>query len=358
MRQPAEYTKLWRDINRELWRAAVNGLPPRALVRAELWRRVDHTKLLEKSAAIKMAHKKKPTCAIFKVCCWLVESGAFTPNGCSLPTQSASAPPNAAIPQVRPQSYLGVMLSQEEVQAQKHEEKDHYETFVHAFIFAAQAAQNVGLNPQDIEFEFDFSKNRWIVEGTRTAPFQRIRVNFLYLHATPKVWNALFEAIVHNHHDSRKMAERYVQSVDAQQLLTIYCDISPLRTYDVYDLSEMFDQINAQYFDNAIPRPMLAWTTRANYRTLGTYNFHWDLICISKLMNDRRVPKIAVEFVLYHEMLHIKHGLHNVGGRSISHTPAFRADEMKFNGWQEAVEIHKNLRRLVNTKSSKSSKSS
>ncbi len=178
-------------------------------------------------------------------------------------------------------------------------------------------------------------------------PFKRITVNFFYLLANPKVWNAIFQAIVRNHAPSRRMAERYVQSVEAQQLLAVYAELSPLRTHDVYDLNTMFDELNIQYFGGALPKPMLAWTTRANYRTLGTYNFHWDIICISKILNDKRVPKVAVEFVVYHEMLHIKHGLHHIAGRSVSHTPEFRADEQLFAGWQEANEIHRNLRELV-----------
>ena len=343
MRQPAEYTRLWNDINRELWRAAVAGVPPRSLVRAELWRRVDHTRHLEKSASIRMARRRTPPCAIFKVCCWLVETGSFSPHGNALPTQSALDPKNAAIPAVWPASYPGVTTTPEQADAP---EEDHFESFVHAFVFAAQAAQNVGLSPRDIDFSFDFFKNRWIAEGTG-GKIKRIRVNFLYLRANPKVWNALFEAIVHGHPEARRMAERYMQCVDAQQLLAIYCDISPLRIYDVYDLSEMFDKLNADYFGNTIPKPMLAWTTRANYRTLGTYNFHWDIICISRIMNDRRVPRIAVEFVLYHEMLHIRHGLRQVGNRALAHTPEFRADEMRFQGWEEAKAIHSKLRELV-----------
>ena len=51
MPQSAEskaYRQLWHDMNRELWRAAADGVPPKTLIRAELWRRVDHTRILEK----------------------------------------------------------------------------------------------------------------------------------------------------------------------------------------------------------------------------------------------------------------------------------------------------------------------
>lgn len=347
MRQPPEYSKLWRGINVELWKAAIENVPPRAFVRAELWRRVDHARLLEKSAAIRMARKKTPPCAIFKACCWLVESGSFTPNGQKMPSESALSPENAAIPATWPKCYPGVDIQSQPSPASQSAPLDHYQLFVNAFFYAAQAAQNVGLDPHQIEFEFDFSNNRWRVEGTDKVPVKKISINFFYLAASPKIWNAIFEAIVNNHAPSRKIAERYVHSIEAQQLLATYADLSPLKSHDVYDLSAMFDALNAEYFNNKLPKPILAWTTRANYRTLGTYNFHWDIICISKIFNDKRVPIIAVEFVLYHEMLHIKHGLRHEAGRSYSHTPEFRLDEQKFKGWQEATAIHYKLRELV-----------
>ncbi len=351
MPQSAEsraYRQLWHDMNRELWRAAADGTAPRNLIRAELWRRVDHTRILEKSASIRMMRRHTPPSAVYKACEWLVQDGMRSKDGLSMPTESALDAENAARPLIWPMSYPGVDTDAPLPDAEQPQTpSDHFDRFVHAFVFASQAAINVGLDPHHFIFEFDLSRNRWIVEGTNDTPFKRICVNFLYMTAGPKIWNAIFEAIVHRHAPSRRIAERYVQSVDAQQILAIYSDISPLMVHDVYDLSAMFDELNQEYFNNALPKPILAWTPRANYRTLGTYNFHWDIICISRIMNDRRVPEIAVRFVLYHEMLHIKHGLHNQGGRAVSHTPQFRADEMKFKGWEEATRIHQQLRDLV-----------
>ncbi|MBQ9395125.1 MAG: M48 family peptidase, partial [Proteobacteria bacterium] len=108
--------------------------------------------------------------------------------------------------------------------------------------------------------------------------------------------------------------------------------------------------INAEYFNNAIPKPILAWTTRPNFRTLGTYNFHWDTICLSRILNDHRVPENAVRFILYHEMLHIKHGLYRVAGRAFAHTPQFRADEDKFPNRSEIEHTLRKLRELVKPK--------
>ena len=82
------YSRLWHDINRELWRSACAGVPPRGFIRAELWRRVDHTRLLEKSAAIRMARKNKAPGPVFRACNWLVETGPVSASH-EMPEQSA-----------------------------------------------------------------------------------------------------------------------------------------------------------------------------------------------------------------------------------------------------------------------------
>ena len=332
--------KFWSDLNRELWRAASDNLPPRNFVRAELWRRVDQIRRLEKSASIRMAQKSKPFSAAYRACRWLVESGPITTH-VDLPTQSALAPENAVIPTAWPDNYPGIDIQNP---AELQVETDHYKLFVHAFVFAAQAAQNVGLDPKSFEFEFDFSKHRWIVQGTDSHPFARISVNFFYLNAPPKIWNALFTAIVKNHTPSRSIAEKYAHSSDAQNMLAVYVDISPLKIHDVYDLSSLFDQLNESFFNNAIPKPILAWTTREQYRTLGSYNYHWDIILISRLLNNQKIPEFVVRYILYHEMLHIKHGAYRNNNGLRAHTTAFRADERAFPQYAEAEEFLHHIR--------------
>jgi predicted metal-dependent hydrolase len=59
------------------------------------------------------------------------------------------------------------------------------------------------------------------------------------------------------------------------------------------------------------------------------------------------VPRYVVEYVLFHEMLHIHHPTKHVNGRRYNHTPAFRRDERKFSHYKEAEEwIEKSVRKL------------
>lgn len=292
------FVTLWRDINRSLWRAAVGGMEVRSLIYAELQRRIDGARVKEKSGSLKFSSQSQSR-AIYRACLWLIES------------------------------------------------KEHYQSFVLAFVEASKAARKMGLDPKDFELEFILSPQRWVVQGTKLQAITNLSLNLFYVGAEPRIWTALFTAIVKKKAAARSIAEGYARSHYAQAIIAIYSDRSPLKVDDVYHLSTIFDELNQEYFENKLPKPQLVWSQRKSYRQLGSYNFTWNIISISNILNDARVPVIALRFVLYHEMLHIKHGAKRVSGRLISHTRSFRAEERQFKGYAEAVAIHQSLQKLT-----------
>ncbi|HYO99911.1 MAG TPA: hypothetical protein VER76_06955, partial [Pyrinomonadaceae bacterium] len=57
---------------------------------------------------------------------------------------------------------------------------------------------------------------------------------------------------------------------------------------------------------------------------------------ISKTLDAPDVPEWFVEYILYHEMLHIKHPARIINGRRHSHTKAFLAEEERYPLFEEA----------------------
>jgi predicted metal-dependent hydrolase len=53
-------------------------------------------------------------------------------------------------------------------------------------------------------------------------------------------------------------------------------------------------------------------------------------------MDRPNVPQYAVEYVLYHEMLHVKHPTRRSGCSLVSHSPEFRAEERLFSEFNRA----------------------
>lgn len=115
----------------------------------------------------------------------------------------------------------------------------------------------------------------------------------------------------------------------------------------VYDLDEIFGRLNTQYFGESIAKPVLTWSARKTFRILGHHDATHDHITISRSLDSLTVPKYVVEYVVFHEMLHIHHPTRHINGRRYNHTPAFKRDEQKFAHYTEAEKwIERNVRKL------------
>jgi hypothetical protein len=105
----------------------------------------------------------------------------------------------------------------------------------------------------------------------------------------------------------------------------------------VYDLDEIFDRLNLRYFGGKLDRPTLSWSPQRARRILGHHDHVHGTIMISRALDARRIPAFVVEYVLYHEMLHIKHPPKTVRGRTIYHGDGFRRDEKRFERFKDAL---------------------
>ncbi len=103
-----------------------------------------------------------------------------------------------------------------------------------------------------------------------------------------------------------------------------------------YDLSSLFDQLNQEYFGNSLERPHIGWSTRGWRRQFGCYDPGPNQILLNRRMDVPGVPQFVVEYVLYHEMLHVKHPTRRSGCSLLSHSPEFRAEEKRFNQFDPA----------------------
>ncbi len=98
----------------------------------------------------------------------------------------------------------------------------------------------------------------------------------------------------------------------------------------VYDLEVIFDELNVRLFNGLLGRPRLSWSPTGSRRMLGHYDPAHNAIIISRVFDDFSVPRFAVEYVVYHEMLHLKHPVKLRGSRRCVHSAEFRAEERRF----------------------------
>jgi predicted metal-dependent hydrolase len=110
-----------------------------------------------------------------------------------------------------------------------------------------------------------------------------------------------------------------------------------------YDLDEIFEDLNARFFHGLMARPRMSWSQARTRRILGHYDPAHNAIIISRIFDRSDIPRYAVEYIVYHEMLHLKHPVRLRGSRRCVHSADFQAEEKLF---PRLLEANAFLRRL------------
>jgi hypothetical protein len=110
-----------------------------------------------------------------------------------------------------------------------------------------------------------------------------------------------------------------------------------------FHLEEVFDSLNQRFFGGLLGRPNLTWSEHHAKRSLGHYDAAHNTIVVSKVFDRPSSPRYAIEYLLYHEMLHLKHPVRMRGLRRCVHSAAFKAEESLFPQLKEALAF---IRRL------------
>ena len=103
-----------------------------------------------------------------------------------------------------------------------------------------------------------------------------------------------------------------------------------------YDLNQIFEELNFHYFHGLMARPILGWSPYASRTLLGHYDPSHNAIVLSRVLDRIDTPKLAVEYVLFHEMLHLRFPAEHKGARRRVHTRDFKDAERQFEGLAEA----------------------
>jgi hypothetical protein len=110
-----------------------------------------------------------------------------------------------------------------------------------------------------------------------------------------------------------------------------------------YDLEAIFDELNTRFFHGLLARPQMTWSGEHARNRLGHYDPAHNAIVVSRVFDHARVPRCAVEYIVYHEMLHLKHPVRLRGSRRCIHSSEFQAEEKMFPQLEEALRFLKRL---------------
>jgi hypothetical protein len=112
---------------------------------------------------------------------------------------------------------------------------------------------------------------------------------------------------------------------------------------DYYNLDEVFESLNQRFFFGLLGRPELTWSGVSAKRSLGHYDPAHNTIVVSRVFDRRNTPRYAIEYLVYHEMLHLKHPVRVKRGRRCVHPREFQAEERLFPELELAKEYLKKL---------------
>jgi predicted metal-dependent hydrolase len=110
-----------------------------------------------------------------------------------------------------------------------------------------------------------------------------------------------------------------------------------------YDLESIFDDLNLKFFYGLLARPQITWSSERARNRLGHYDPAHNTIVVSRVFDHPRVPRYAVEYIVYHEMLHLKHPVRLRGSRRCVHPAEFQAEEKMFPQLEQAKQFLKRL---------------
>jgi predicted metal-dependent hydrolase len=110
-----------------------------------------------------------------------------------------------------------------------------------------------------------------------------------------------------------------------------------------FDLEEIFESLNQRFFYGLLARPVMTWSRLHARNSLGHYDPAHNAIVVSRIFDHARVPRYAVEYIVYHEMLHLKHPVKLRGSRRCVHGPEFQAEEKLFPELDRAKQFLKTL---------------
>ncbi len=108
-----------------------------------------------------------------------------------------------------------------------------------------------------------------------------------------------------------------------------------------FNLLDICNAVNYEYFNGNVSAH-ITWGAKgpkrvARSRTLGSYTSQDNIIRINPILDNKRIPRYFIEYVVYHEMLHADIGIDgNTRPRSL-HSKEFRQREKLFKYYERAV---------------------
>jgi hypothetical protein len=222
------------------------------------------------------------------------------------------------------------------------------------FVFA-RVFRRLGIRRSVPDFKIEYRpfsglRSNIALQGNRA----RVRISDILAEAPPIVLEALAEILLtqlFRRRPSEEARECYMayiydpavrRRVDEARRTRSRVRLLPARGRH-YDLTEIFARLNHRFFNGELSSCRIGWSTRASRSVLGRYDPAHHAITISKNLDSESIPLEIVEYLVFHEMLHIRIPLERRGSRRVVHSRAFHEAEKAFPHYRRVRERLKKI---------------
>lgn len=176
---------------------------------------------------------------------------------------------------------------------------------------------------------------------SKKGKWAKLSLHRMFLNAPDNVIDAIALYLKNKEDPSFALVRSYIQT--NLQRVDYSHRLNPRSLYtqgSVYNLQEIFDEINEQYFTGKV-KLWLTWFEKPQKKTsrivYGQYFEALKLIKINKLLDDKQFPRYFLAFVIYHEMLHhVIPSYIDERGIQCIHSKQFKEREIQFKDYRQA----------------------
>ncbi|MGH9378486.1 MAG: SprT-like domain-containing protein [Terriglobia bacterium] len=170
--------------------------------------------------------------------------------------------------------------------------------------------------------------------------------------APPIVIEALAEILIMRYHRQKPsrearacylahvMAPATRERIDEARRVRGFKRIRPAQGSHL-DLEEIFASLNQKLFNGKVEIQKIGWSPSASRTILGHYDPAHKTITISRALDRPRAPRLMVEYIVHHEMLHAVFPVERIAHRRVIHPAKFREAERRFPGYTDAQRLLK-----------------
>jgi hypothetical protein len=210
------------------------------------------------------------------------------------------------------------------------------------------AASNRTLLKQAERIRLKLYPSSYLYLAKKSRRERRVEIHQGFMHAPAEIKQAIMKSALNGRTaEATRRIQAYARAEEFRAVSQALAETGQVNNLSskgkTYDLAEIYERLNQEYFKGRLARPTLKWSRTPARRRLGYFEPDSGSITISRRLDRADVDDLLVEYILFHEMLHQSQGVQVVNGRRRAHTGDFKRAERLFKGYRQAQKLMKDL---------------